>query len=172
MPAPLSVADLEAVDPWRLRGVVQLCRKHYQYVILDMPHIIDDTSLVGLDEADEIFLVCDMVLTSIRNTIRALEAFKELEYKRDKMRLIINRYYDSHQVSLEEIQRHVDLPIYWLIPYDTETAVKALNSGQTFDGADPDSDLAHSVVALAQHTIGVTPRGLERKKKGLFSWTR
>ena len=120
VPAPLSVADLEAVDAWHLRSVVQTCRKTYQFTVLDMPHAVDDCAMVGLDEADEIILVCDMVLPSIRNTIRALEMFYELEYKREKIKLVINRFYDSDQVTLDKIVQHVNLPLYWLIPYNSQ----------------------------------------------------
>ncbi|MFO7955989.1 MAG: AAA family ATPase [Candidatus Brocadiia bacterium] len=172
LPGPLSVADLEVIDAWSLRTVIQVCRKTYQYVVLDMPHLIDDCSIVGLDEADEIFLVCDMVLPAIRNTIRALETFLELDYKREKIRFIINRFYDSDQVSLDEIVEHVDLPVHWLIPYASESVITSLNSGQTLEECDPDSAVALSLTALAQHTAGVKPHVKRKKKRGLFSWAR
>jgi pilus assembly protein CpaE len=172
LPAPLSLQDLEGVDPWHLRGVVQACRKAYDYVVLDMPHVIDDCSIVGLDEADEVFLVCDMVLPSIRHAIHTLSIFHELEYKPEKLKLIINRFYDSDQVTLDEIVDHVKLPIHWLIPYDSRVVITSLNSGQMIDAADADSQAAHSLVALAQHTAGIAPRMQPRKKRGLFSWVR
>ncbi len=172
LPAPLSVADVEAIDPWKLRGVLQVCRQTYSYVVLDMPHMIDDCSIVGLDEADEIFLVCDMVLPSIRNTIRALETFHELDYKREQIKFIVNRFYDSDQVSLDEIVEHVDLPVHWLVPYNSEPVITSLNSGQVLEEADPHSAVAHSLMALAQHTAGLQPRAKPKKKRGLFSWAR
>jgi len=172
LPAPLNVAELEAVDPWQLRGVVQMCRKSFQHVILDMPHLVDDSSVVGLDEADEIFLVCDMVLPSIRNTIHAIETFHELEYKDDKLKLIVNRFYDSDQVSLDEIARHVGLPIHWLIPYDSVAVISSLNAGQTVEVTDPNSHVSHSLMALARHTAGLAPKDRVKRKRGLFSWTR
>jgi pilus assembly protein CpaE len=172
LPAPLSLAELEGMDPSHLRAVVQTCRKSYQHVVLDMPHAIDDFSVVGLDEADEVFVVSDMVLPSIRNTIRALEAFYELEYKRDKLKLVINRFYGSDQISLDEVVDHVNLPVHWLIPYDSELAITSINSGQMLDVTDPDSQAAHSLIALAQHTAGIAPKERPKKKRGLFSWAR
>lgn len=172
LPAPLSLQELEGVDPWHLRGVIQTCRKTYEHVVLDMPHALDDCSLVGLDEADEILLLCDMALPSIRNTIHALELFKELDYKQDKLKLVINRFYDSDQVSLEEIVEHVKLPVFWVIPYDSEVVISSLNSGETLEAVDPDSGVARSLMALAQHMAGVTPRIKPKKKRGLFSWVR
>jgi len=172
IPAPLSVADLEAVDAWHLRGVIQTCRKTYQYTVLDMPHVVDDCSIVGLDEADEIMLLCDMVLPSIRNTIRALEIFYELEYKREKIKLVVNRFYDSDQVSLDEIVEHVNLPLHWLIPYDSQSAILSLNSGQMLQDSAPGSEAARSLLALAQHTAGIAPKPGRKKKRGLLSWAR
>ncbi len=172
LPAPLSIAEIEAVNPISLRTVLQICRKCYQYVVMDMPHSIDDVSIVGLDEADEIYLVCDMVLPSIRNTIRALETFYELEYPRDKIRLLINRFYDSDQVSLDEITEHVNLPLHWLIPYDTEAVVISLNSGQLLEESGPGSQVTQSLRALAQHTAGLSVRPKKKKKRRLFSWAR
>ncbi|MHC4479526.1 MAG: AAA family ATPase [Planctomycetota bacterium] len=172
LPAPLSLQDLEGIDPWQVRSVIQVCRRTYDYVVLDMPHALDDCAIVGLDEADEIFLLCDMVLPSIRNTIHAVEVFRELEYQPDKLKLIINRFYDSDQVSLDEIVEHVKLPLHWLIPYDSRVVITSLNSGQMLDAAAPDSQATHSLVALAQQTAGIAPGRRAKKRRGLFSWVR
>jgi len=140
--------------------------------VLDTPHTVDDFTIVGLDEADEVFLVCDMLLPTIRHTIRAVEVFHELEYKPEKIRFIVNRYYDSHQVSLDEVVQHVNLPLHWLIPYDSQVVITSLNSGQMLEVADSESPAARSLMALAQNTAGVAPRPRQKKKRGLFNWVR
>lgn len=172
LPAPLNVAELESFDPLQVRTVIQMARKAYRFVVLDLPHTIDEVSIVGLDEADEILLVCDMVLPSIRNTICVLETLHELEYKDEKIKLVISKYYDSHQVSLDEIVKHVGIPVHWLVPYDSPAAIAAMNSGDTIDAVDPDSQAGHSLVALAQSTAGVVPKARSKRKRGFWSWTR
>ncbi len=172
LPAPMSLQELEGIDPWNLRGLIQTCRKTYSYTVLDMPHVVDDCSIVGLDEADEILLVCDMVLPAIRNAIHAVEVFHELEYKHEKIKLVINRFYDSDQVSLDEIVDHVNLPLHWLIPYDSQMVIYSLNSGELLAVSDTQSQAAQSLLALAQHTAAVVPRPVARRKRGLFSWVK
>jgi pilus assembly protein CpaE len=171
LPAPPSMQELEGLDPWQLRGLIGICRQTFQYTLLDMPNTVDDMSIVGLDEADEVFLLCDMVLPAIRNAIQAVELFHELEYKSTKLKLIINRFYDSDQVSLDEIVEHVKLPLHWLIPYDSEVVITSLNSGDLLVEADHESRAAHSLMALAENTASLQPRKRE-KKGGLFSWVR
>lgn len=172
LPAPVSLAESEGIDPWRVRGVIQTCRRTYRYVVLDLPHAIDDCSVVALDEADEIFLLCEMVLPSIRRTIRVLETFAELGYKRDKIKLIINRYYDNREVSLDEIAKHVNQPVHWLIPYDSRSVISALNSGQTLDLVAPDSQAARSLTALARTTAGLSAVSKRKRRRGILSWVR
>lgn len=171
LPAPVSLEEAEGLDPWRIRGVIQTCRKVYNYTILDLPHTIDDGSIVALDESDEILLLCEMLLPSIRRTIRALETFKELGYRSEKVKFIINRYYDSHEISLDEVAKHVNQPIHWLIPYDSRPIMSSLNSGQALDIVDPDCQATRSLRALARTTAGLAPTQ-KAKKKGLFSWAR
>jgi pilus assembly protein CpaE len=172
LPSPLSLQELEGVDPWDLRGVVQTCRKSFNYTVLDMPHSVDDCTLVGLDEADEVLLVCDMVLPAIRNTIQAVEVFHELDYKADKLKLVVNRFYDSDQISLDELVEHVGLPLHWLVPYDSRVVITSLNSGQMLEASDAESPATHSLMALAQNTAGITPSSAPKKRRGLFSWVR
>jgi pilus assembly protein CpaE len=169
---PISVADLEVVDPWHLRGVIQACRKIYQHVVLDMPHLIDDCALVGLDVADDILLLCDMVLPSITNTKRALETFGQLEYRREKLKLVVNRFYKSDDISLDLISQHVQLPVYWLVPYASEPVIMSLNSGQTLEECSPGSPAALSLMALAQNVAGLKPTVKPKRRRGLFSWAR
>jgi pilus assembly protein CpaE len=172
LPAPLNVTELESFDPMQVDTVIDTCRKAYRYVVLDMPHKIDEISITGLEAADEIFLVTDMVVPSIRNTIRVLETLRELEYKEEKIKLIISKYYDSHQISLDEIGTHVGVPIYWLVPYDSPAAIAAMNSGDTIDAVDPDSQAGHSLVALAQTTAGIVPKARSKRKRVFWSWSR
>lgn len=170
LPAPLGLEELEGADPWHLRGVVQTCRKIYQHVVLDLPHNLDDFSIMGLEEADETFLICDMVLPTIRHTIRALQTLGDLGCDRDNMKLIVNRHYKSHQISLNEMVKHIGLPVHWLIPYDSQAAITSFNAGRTLRTAHPDSPAAVSIAALARHTAGIAPGAKGRKKGGLLGW--
>lgn len=170
LPAPLELEEMDEVDPANLIGVIEQARSVYQHVILDIPHQLDTLSLAGLDSADQVFVVCDMLLPTIHNTKRTIELLQELEYSKSKLKLIINRYYESDDISIEEISQHVQLPVYWLIPYDSPVAIQAANEGQTVDHIEGRGALARSLVALAQDMAGVEIRPKKKKKFGLFGW--
>ena len=172
LPAPLKLEEAEEINAQRLTTVITECQKAYEHVFLDLPHGLDSVALAALDVAGQILVVCDMTLPAIQHTIRAVEQFQELEYKKEKIKLVINRYYDTSQISLQEISEHVRLPVHWIVPYDSEVAIGAANSGQTLDAAGADSEVARSVVALAKHTAGIAAAEPKKKKLSLFSWKR
>jgi len=172
LPAPVNLEDAQDMDPESIGPLLDLCRKTYKLSLLDLPHNIDDSTIVSLDAADEIFLLCDMMLPTIRNTIHAREVLEGLGYKKEKIKLIINRYYDSGYISLAEMSEHIKLPVYWLVPYDSATVMKALNSGRTFTEVAPGSDITSSVTALARVTAGLSLEQKQRKKRSLLPWRR
>jgi len=166
LPAPLQPDEVEDVSPTSLSGVIEQCKNLCKFVILDLPHKLDDHTVACLDAADEIFLLCDMLVPTIRNTIHAMEVMRQLDYGKDKVKLIVNRYYDSEQISLAEVQEHIQLPVHWVVPYDSPAAITSANAGQTFDETDPSSEVSLSLMALAQHTAGLV---VEQKKPTRFA---
>jgi len=167
LPAPLTVEDLDHIEPQKFSTVVQVCRQVYDHVFMDLSHSIDGLTLLSMDLADEVFVLCDMVLPGIRNTIRAVKMFKELDYDKSKLKLVINRYYKDAQVSLEEASEYIGLPIYWLVPYDSQVAIAAANSGQGFFEASRASQVSESVQALARDIAGLSVKKPTRKR-GIF----
>jgi pilus assembly protein CpaE len=169
LPAPINIEDTEGIDPANLITVIQHCQQVFDFVFLDLPHAMDNWCIAGLDAADQVFLLCDMMLTTIHNTRRVAQMFKDLDFDKSKLKLIINRFYDSDQISLQEISQHMQLPIYWVIPNDPIVAINAVNSGRTFDDVDDDSQLTQSLIALAQEIAGIEIKKPPKKKFGLFS---
>ncbi len=172
LPAPLKLDEADEIDSHKLTGVIQQCQRIYERVFLDLPHSVDEIVVAALDAAERVLLICDMTLPAVQSTIRAVETFKELDYKKGKLKLVINRYYDSDQISLREISEHVQLPVFWTVPYDSQVAIRTANSGQTFDETQPDSQAACSLIALAQTIAGVEIKERPKKKFSLFAKRR
>jgi pilus assembly protein CpaE len=168
LPAPVDLEEAGEIDPSDLISVVHQCQSVFKHVILDLPHTLDTLSMAGLDAADEIYLICDMCLPTIHDTREAAELLGEFDYKKSEIKLIINRYYDSDEISLEEICEHLQLPAYWLVPYDSPVAIASVNSGRTFDEVDRNSEAARSLLALSQALAGVEISPPRKKRFSFF----
>jgi pilus assembly protein CpaE len=167
LPAPLDLDQMDEVDPANLIGVIQEARGIYRHVILDLPHQLDTLALAGLDSADEVYIICDMLLPAIHNTKRVTGLLEELEYSKSHLKLIINRFYESNEISVQEISEHVQLPVHWLIPYESSVAIEGANTGQMVDQIDRRSPLSRSLTALARDMAGLEIKK-EKKKFSFF----
>jgi pilus assembly protein CpaE len=77
----------------------------YDIVLLDMPRIVDATLIKALDQAASIFLVLQASVPHLRNADKLLSVFRSLDYSRDKIELILNRYDKRSDITLEKIER-------------------------------------------------------------------
>ena len=168
LPAPLNVAEMGEVEPASLVGVVRKCQEVFAHVILDLSHGLDSLTLAGLDSADQVLLICDMMVPTIHNTKLIVDTFRELDSGRSKLKLIVNRYYEGSQISLQQISDHTQLPVYWVIPYDSAVAISAVNSGKSFADVDGSSEAAKSLAALARELAGVEGEVKSKRKFSLF----
>jgi len=148
--------------------VTQQCQESYSHVLVDLPHGLEPLTIAVLDTADRVLVVCDMTVPSVQNTKRAVDTLAEVEINKSKFKLVVNRYYEGADISLQRISEHLQMPIYWTIPYDSTVAVTAVNSGLAFEDADAHSELARSMVALAADLAGMEVKERPRKRFALF----
>ncbi len=88
--SPRRPQDGEVLTAEHVQHAIELLRSHYQYVILDLPHDFSETTLVGLDMADQILLMLAPETASVRCAANALETFDQLNYPPERTALLLN----------------------------------------------------------------------------------
>jgi pilus assembly protein CpaE len=120
----------ELIDGEKVTKVLSLLSLGYNYIILDMPHDFQDTTIAGLDLAHEIMLVLTPDLASVRSTVCALDVFNSLEYEQAKIRLVLNWTFQKHGLARKDIETAIKHPIDFVIPFAPEPFVSAINLGK------------------------------------------
>ncbi|PZR62499.1 MAG: hypothetical protein DLM71_06730 [Chloroflexi bacterium] len=166
-PAPES-ADL--VTPAYLRKLVDVLRINHEYVVVDLPATLNDHSLAVMDAADTILVLSALEITTIKNVRLFLEVADQLEYGRDKVRLIINRSDTALGIRINDVEASIRRPIDGSIVSDGRLAVLAVNRGVPFVVSHPESPLARDIVKLARSIAG-KPAAVKHKpaKRSLFA---
>ena len=119
------------------------------YVIVDTPPILSDTTVTVLDESDEIYLVATIDIPSVKNEKVALQTMKLLCYEEDKIKLILNRSDSKVSLSPKEIEKTLNKEITSFIPSD-RLAPQTINEGTSVVTAQPRSKMAKSLVKLSE----------------------
>ena len=79
--------------------------------------------------ADTIYVVANPDVASIRNTHRVADRIEQLGAGKDRLRILLNRLGDDHQIAPKQIETALGHPIHMAFPSDYGTVSTALNSG-------------------------------------------
>jgi pilus assembly protein CpaE len=109
--------------------VLTRLKDRFGYVVLDLPHDFSETTLAGLDAADQILLVLAPEIAAVRAAAGALNVFWQLDYPREKITLVLNTTIERGGLARKDIELTLKQAITTVVPYAAESFVSALNRG-------------------------------------------
>ena len=165
--APDSLDKVESVGPSQIVQILQFLKNSYEYVVVDTSNTFDDHTVSALDQSSTIFLISNTDLPSLRNAQRCLSIFERMGYKKEKIKLLINRYQKSLEIRSKDIEETLNFPVSWFFPNDWGTIMNAVNSGVPLSTSNH-SDIASSFLSFVQQVAGIQPTKPPERKKGLL----
>lgn len=169
--APRRAEEGELIDAAKVKRVLEILQERYDYIVLDLPHHFSETSLVGLDTADEILLLLAPELASVRASAMAFDVFETLEYPQNNVRLILNWIFERQGLSKTDIETGLDRDINIIIPYASDLFVRAINFGLPPVLDEPDSPLGAIFEDLA-FWVSQDDHKKNRPQEPTESWIR
>jgi pilus assembly protein CpaE len=127
--ATARVEQSELITGETVRYTLDLLRQRYPYVVLDLPHDFSDTTLAGLDSADEVLLLVAPEIASVRAAVSALDVFRKLDYPAEKVTLLLNTTVAQGGLARADMEKALRHPIAQALPFAAEPYLSALNRG-------------------------------------------
>lgn len=128
--APTLPAEAETIKGDTLGTALHLLKQRFGYIVVDLPHDFQDTSIQALDMADIILLVTSPDMASIRAAAAALDTYRKLNYPPEKIRLVLNATFPKLGLPREKIESALGMQVSIIIPYTQDVFVEAINYGQ------------------------------------------
>lgn len=148
--APPRPQYAETVTVYCVQQILRILKASYQYVIVDAASVLNDTTLAALDLSDEILLVTNLDVPSLRNAKICLETMRDLHYETEKIKLVINRATGEMGIKADEVEEYLEHPVAARIPSEGRTVVASVNQGTPFVVSNPEAKVSESIHALAQ----------------------
>lgn len=154
--APDDPAHANDVKPEHINQLLQMARLHYDFVLLDIGRSLDAVSVRALDQADMIFPILQLTLPYIRDGKRLLSVFRSLEYRKDKIHLIVNRYAASGEIRLSDCEDAFGSRMYKTVPNHYEAAAASVNQGLPILQLHKASPVSRALQEMARTLVGET----------------
>lgn len=167
---PARIEDTEQLKTSHFESILDIMRTIFDYIVIDTGSVFDDFTITALDESDKIVTVFTADIPAIYNTKRCIDLFKRMEYKKEKVHLVVNRH-DSHSpISIKDLEKAVKYPIFWSIPHqDYATAVSSINQGVPLTTKNPKAKASQSILKLAMQLNGSDPVAASEEKRKSFN---
>jgi pilus assembly protein CpaE len=170
LPRPVQLEDVALISSDDLQRVIGLMKATFTHLVLDLSKGYTALDLVALEMADQILLVTQLDLPCLRNVVRLMMSFGNMNELAAKVKIIVNRVgLDSGQITLKKAEETIGKDIYWQLPNDYRTMIDARNNGVPLIESAPKAAVTQSVVALSKLLAGTetpesiiasTPKGL------------
>ena len=166
--APLEAHEAEDIKPEDVSEILHLLKQRYECLVLDLPHTFDPVTVAALDLADDILVVLTLDIPGIRGAKRALKVFERLDYRREKVHVVVNRWSKGIDVQLQKVEAHLGEQLIGFVPNDYRKVMDSINLGRPLVQADPSSKITAEIKRIAGLVSGNghSPVAPPRKKFG------
>lgn len=157
LPRPVHMQDAGLITPDDLQRVIGLLKATFNQLVLDLSKAYTPLDLVALKAADHVLVVIQLDLPCLRNVVRLLMSFGEIEGLLDKVKIVVNRVgLDSGQISLKKAQETIGREISYLVPNDYRTMVEVRNNGVPLVEQAPRAKITQSIMGIAESLMGAS----------------
>lgn len=167
--APEEPGMAADIRPEHIDAILSLAVTQYDIILLDLPRNVDAILMTALDRAASIFLVLQASVPHLRNADRLLSAFRSLDYSRDKIELILNRYDKRNEITIEKIHKTLGQLEIHTIANGYRQVSAAINQGLPLMQLERKhgviralNQLSDAMAPAAQHPVGLFERLFRR----------
>ncbi len=118
-----------ASDGGAIEELFRLLARQYEYILVDAGSQINACSVAALYTADQMFLVGNPDVPSVRNAQRLIDRVRQLGACGERVRFLLNRAAEPYPIPPKQIEGALGHPIHHTFPSDYKTVSAALNSG-------------------------------------------
>jgi len=137
----------------RFTALLEFAIRQYTVVAVDLPGSMEEYECEVLMRAKRVFLVCTPDIGALHLARRKAAWFHDLRLT-DKVSLVLNCGDRRGALSVEEIERIVQLPVRYLVPSSANEVAKAVQKGAVIEGS---SALAKQIARIAADMVTARP---------------
>jgi pilus assembly protein CpaE len=168
---PLEIHEIGGIHEGHVERILNLLKISYTHLILDLSKALLPTDLMALRMSNQILLIAQLELSSLRNVVRLIHSLSPEGDLGDKLRVIVNRAGSDIMedgITAKKAEEVIGKPIFWQVPNEAKPMIGSRVAGQPLIKFAPKAKVQQSFQGLVQALTGKAPAAEPMKKKGWF----
>jgi len=151
------------LDPGRLHLVIEMVRKQYDFIVLDLPSIFHRTALLAFSEANSACLVTTAELPSLHLTRKAIEMLDAVGFEKSRYSILVNRLSRQEGIAAVDVEKMFGASVNAVLPNDYFSLHRVVTRGVPLT---QDAELGRAIESFAAKLAGVA--GDQTRKSKTF----
>lgn len=127
--------------------ILNVLRSSYDYIVVDMPGHFSDTVAPAFALADYVLLITTPEILTLKNIKSSLLLFKELNYSKNKIRIILNKA-SKFGINKKDVESTLGFDVFASIPEDVRGVRNSQNEGKAYVAFKPRAATTRGFVTL------------------------
>lgn len=165
-PATLG-SDLDIADE-SYDDVIERVRRNVPFVVLDLPHVWSEWTKTAMINADDVVIVCQPDLASLRNGKNLVDFLKNERSNDSPPKVVLNMVGvpKRPEIPVKDFAAAIGVEPALVLPFEPQLFGQASNNGQMISETAPESKASVGIDHLAGLLTG---RSVVEREKSLFS---
>ncbi|MFN7054403.1 CpaE family protein [Hyphomonas sp.] len=166
--APANINQMMDISDEAYMTVIEGVRRNVPYMVLDLPHVWTHWLRSVLIASDEVIVVCQPDLASLRNGKNLIDQLKGHRINDHPPRLVLNMcgVPKRPEIPVKDFAAAIGVEPEIVLPFDPELFGTAANNGQMISETSPASKPAVAIDTLASALSG---RMVQKAQKSILS---
>lgn len=127
--APFDPDEGRDIGAEEVGRIIEFLRGVYDWVVVDASNSLDSRILAGLRTAEEIFVVTQVDVPSLRNIQRVRRVLKRVVPERTP-RVLVNRFHPGADITLKDVEHTLGLEVFGTLSNDYGSIAHSINTGE------------------------------------------
>lgn len=114
--APTNYRDSALINEQIVRVVINNLKKHFDVVVIDTGNNVKDFTVVSMEMADHIIMVCNVDVATINEILTLRKTLEQIQFPISKIGLLMNEIKKGDEAHIEQISNFLGLPLIGVIP--------------------------------------------------------
>ncbi len=121
----------EAIDitPEQINRLLQFLKGIFDYVVVDCGGQLAGCTMAILENANMTLFTMVLSLPTIKTAKRYLTAMERKGIRKDRLKLIVNRYLPKADIQIKDAERVLGHKVFITVPNDYEDIISSINKG-------------------------------------------
>ncbi len=155
LPASNSIERSSKIQPHHVDNLLTVATAEYDFVVLDISSSLETVGMRALDRSDLIYIITQPILNYLKAIISFLGIFAELNYPRQRIRVVVNKYDVDSGLSIDKVVELIGREVVARIPYDLLEVDESINSGIPVVKTSKSSQVTIALEGLCEDLLGI-----------------